>query len=487
MIKFYTGLLISLMTCSLTAQTFTEVTGTPFDGIDNNSIAFADIDNDNDMDVVVGPRMFKNNGNGSFEYESGWAMEGVICVAFADIDNDFDQDLIISWYSTTSQFEFTMNFYTDLYKNNGNGIFTHVQNTTFVPGGFGSINFADVDNDNDQDVIITGYTWYDWSLFGVLEDPQANLYLNDGTGIFSLASGNNLEGVGESAVAFGDVDGDNDLDVLITGYNANYVPVTNLYSNNGEGSFTLVQGTPFEGVSNGYFAVSAQGSIGFADIDNDNDPDIYISGLSGQGEVVTKLYSNNGTGAFVEILDIPFDGISYGSLAFADTDMDDDLDVLIAGYTGDESIAKLYNNNGSGIFTEVTGTPFEGISGRSIAIADIDGDSDQDVLIAGINEFDQKIVKLYKNLLVTTKVPEQSQVFEGNSIYPNPSQGQITVDLQELSDVIINVYSLSGSLVYHQENITGPQYQLDLNADAGIYILEVSTQQESQRSKLVKQ
>ncbi len=72
-------------------------------------------------------------------------------------------------------------------------------------------------------------------------------------------------------------------------------------------------------------------------------------------------------------------------------------------------------------------------------------------------------------------------------IYPNPSQGQITVDLKELSNVSINVYSLNGSRVYHQENINGPQFQFELNADAGIYILEVSTQQETQRYKLVKE
>ncbi|MEZ5083384.1 MAG: two-component regulator propeller domain-containing protein [Bacteroidales bacterium] len=72
-------------------------------------------------------------------------------------------------------------------------------------------------------------------------------------------------------------------------------------------------------------------------------------------------------------------------------------------------------------------------------------------------------------------------------IYPNPSQGQITVDLKELSNVSINVYSLNGSRIYHRENITGTQYQFELNADAGIYILEISTPTETQQYKLVKE
>ncbi len=84
---------------------------------------------------------------------------------------------------------------------------------------------------------------------------------------------------------------------------------------------------------------------------------------------------------------------------------------------------------------------------------------------------------------------DENKLSQNNAtrIYPNPSKGQITVDLKDLTDVSINVYSLSGSRIYHQENITGPQYQFELNADAGIYILEVSTQKETQRYKLVKE
>ena len=43
----------------------------------------------------------------------------------------------------------------------------------------------------------------------------------------------------------------------------------------------------------------------------------------------------------------------------------------------------LYSNYEGQIFTEQIGTPFDGVSNSAIAFADIDGDTDLDVLITG--------------------------------------------------------------------------------------------------------
>jgi hypothetical protein len=68
--------------------------------------------------------------------------------------------------------------------------------------------------------------------------------------------------------------------------------------------------------------------------------------------------------------------------AFSDIDGDGDQDVLITGQTSsNQAISKLYANDGIGVFTEVTSTPFEGVYNSSMAFSDIDGDGDQDVLI----------------------------------------------------------------------------------------------------------
>ena len=69
-------------------------------------------------------------------------------------------------------------------------------------------------------------------------------------------------------------------------------------------------------------------------------------------------------------------------MAFSDVNGDGTSDVLITGRSCPfVSIAKLYTNDGTGMFTEMPGTPFEGISDGSIAFTDINGDNDQDLLI----------------------------------------------------------------------------------------------------------
>lgn len=199
-----------------------------------------------------------------------------------------------------------------------------------------------------------------------------------------------FEGVIQSDVVFADIDGDNDLDVLISGTNTSGVKVTNLYNNDGLGAYTLVVGTPFPGVD--------FGDAAFADIDGDNDLDLIITGQVALNTGLTKLYINDGSGNFSEVLGTSFDNIFRSSVAFADIDGDNDQDLLITGEGNLLYIAKLYENDGSGTFTEVIGTPFIPVGYSDTAFADIDGDNDLDLLITGTGGFSIPIAtRLYTN------------------------------------------------------------------------------------------
>jgi hypothetical protein len=186
-----------------------------------------------------------------------------------------------------------------------------------------------------------------------------------------------FENVFASSIAFADVDGDGDQDVLISGFSNSFGAISKLYINDGKGKFTEKTDTPFSGV--------ADASIAFADIDGDNDQDVIISGTSflpfGPS---TKLYVNDGQGNFTEKTDTTFAEIANGSIAFADVDGDNDPDVLITGGSSFGSlISKLYINDGQGSYTEKTDTIFDGVSSSSIAFADVDGDNDPDLLVTG--------------------------------------------------------------------------------------------------------
>ena len=366
--------------------TFTEVMGTLFDGVINGSIAFSDVDGDTDQDVLITGlnnssvkiiKSFTNDGLGNFIELTLSPFNGVVSssIAFSDVDGDNDEDVLITGANNSYQ------FISKLYTNNGLGGFTEVLGTPFDGVVNGSIAFSDVDGDNDQDVLITGYSSSTQFI--------AKLYTNDGSGSFTEVTGTPFEGVRNSSIAFSDVDGDNDQDVLITGRNNSNQKISKLYTNNGSGSFTEVTGTTFIGVENG--------SITFSDVDGDTDQDVLITGLNSSNQKIAKLYTNNGSGSFTEVTGTPFVGVWSSSIAFSDVDGDTDQDVLITGYNSYPSITKLYTNDGSGSFTEVTGTPFEGVSSGSIAFSDVDGDNDQDVLITGGNSFGQRIAKLYTN------------------------------------------------------------------------------------------
>ncbi len=371
---------------------FSLVSNTPFDGVEKGSIGFADIDGDNDQDVLITgylgkdgsvpgiARLYINNGIGDYNLVKETPFEGTegASFVFADIDGDNDQDVLVAGLNYSNKRA------TKLYTNDGDGHYNEVIGTPF-DGVSGSIAFADIDGDNDQDVLITGFLGYGGSVRGI-----AKLYTNDGTGNFTIVNGTPFEGVAGSSIAFADIDGDNDQDVLITGINNSNQRIAKLYINDGTGTFTLKNNTPFDGV--------VDSSIGFADIDGDNDQDVLITGFNNSWKRTAKLYTNDGIGNFSLVSNTPFEGVFYSSIAFADIDGDNDQDVLITGQNElKEEIANLYSNDGTGKYTLINNTPFEELNLSSVTFSDIDRDNDQDVLITGYNLSDQRFSGLYLN------------------------------------------------------------------------------------------
>ena len=282
---------------------------------------------------------------------------------------------------------------------------------------------------------------------------------------FQEITGTPFDGVQQGSSAIADIDGDNDQDLLITGLTASNQRIAKLYANDGAGSFTLVTGTPFDGVT--------QGSIAFADIDGDNDQDVLITGLNGSGQRISKLYTNDGTGSFTLAIGTPFDGVMLSSIAFSDIDGDNDQDVLISGLNPSGGrIAKLYTNDGLGSFTLIAGTPFDGVQTSSIAFADIDGDNDQDALITGRNASDQFIAKLYNNnspqaSVITPDIASLADISEqcqSTPTAPTANMGALT----GTPDVAFPIISQGTTVVtwtYDDGNTTETQTQNIILAD----------------------
>ena len=361
-----------------------------FEGVFNGSVAFADVNGDTFQDVLItgesssGPisKLYINDGKDNFTELLNTPFIGVKqgSIAFSDIDNDGDQDVLITGDSSSTNFKRPIS---NIYTNDGSGGFILATSPSLVGVYRSSIAFSDIDADGDQDVLITGLS---------SNGLKAILYTNLG-GIFTEVTGTSFAGVGDSFIAFADVNGDMDQDVLITGYDKNGDSIAKLYINDGLGDFAEVT-TLFLGVE--------RGSVAFADIDGDGDQDVLITGYNwGSRRGSSKLYINGGRGNFTAVNN-PFEATEDSSIAFSDVDSDGDQDVLITGYSDSslKVISKLYSNNGNGIFTEVTGLPFEAVEYSSIAFADIDNDTKPDVLITG-SSYLGLISYLYRNLTNT--------------------------------------------------------------------------------------
>ena len=456
---------------TLSAQNFTEAPlPSDFDGV-AGTIAFSDVDGDNDFDLLITgdnnsfngiAKLYINDGQGNFSEVAGTPFEGVGAnnsIAFADVDGDNDPDVLITGRNNSFQ------KIAKLYINDGLGNFTEMLETPFDGVEESSIAFADIDGDNDPDVLITGRT----NSLG----NTAKLYTNDGQGNFSEVTETSILGVRNSSIAFSDVDGDNDPDLLITG--ENMVQITKLYINDGLGNFSEMPGTSFISVS--------LGSIAFSDIDGDNDPDVLITGTTNADDYISKLYTNDGQGNFSEVAGTPFDGVVISSIAFSDVDRDNDFDVLITGSTNGttNNIAKLYTNDGQGNFSEMMGTPFEEVWFSSIAFSDVDGDNDPDVLITGSINTGEYISKLYLNdLMVSSTDVEIPELNTEIITYPNPTAAnELKVDFNatENSFVTLKIYNLNGQLLSQQEVfiVVGSQtLSIDISdLSAGSYFVQM--------------
>jgi len=172
------------------------------------------------------------NGSGGFTQQNIIALEEAHAVLF-DWDNDGDLDL---WYEgadaggTNRQLR---------YQNN-NGVMTLFSNQTSNACDRGDVEVADTDNDGDFDVLVTG--WND-----TMNDQDSILYRNDGSGVFTSmfnAFSGAQPDVQWSSITFLYLNNDNDIDVVVTGWKGVVEYISQSYLGNGNNTFSYLEELP---------------------------------------------------------------------------------------------------------------------------------------------------------------------------------------------------------------------------------------------------
>jgi len=373
--------------------------------------AFFDYDNDGDQDLLTvgGLRpetLYDNDGTGHFTARTDLQIidelrkYGTMGVTTGDIDNDGWTDVLITTLDGPGP-DGRVDAPCLLLRNLGNGQFANIseqagiQRTVFSH----SASFLDINNDGFLDIYVSGHVneprlksdstglvvAYDHDCYRNL------LYINQGNLTFQeqgVAYGLDDTGCGLAQINT-DYDQDGDQDIYLANDFGMFIEPNALFQNDyPNAAFSNMNQE--KGTGLGMFAMGVAAS----DYDQDGDLDYYITNIG-----ANALIQQQDDGSFLEVAaaaGVANEKLDDGDLnttgwgtAFVDIDHDgwDDLFVsnghigtLQQYLTGRNDPNKLYRNRGDGTFEDISAQA--GIEdrqiGRGLAVADVDGDGDQD-------------------------------------------------------------------------------------------------------------
>lgn len=343
---------------------------------DTRSVAWGDWDGDQDLDLAVGnsanqPNTVYQNDNGSLVL--AWtapAGNQTRSVAWGDFDGDGDQDLAVG------NGENNGGRANQLYRNTGGNLSLYNGFTDNFPSNTYAVAWGDYDGDQDLDLAV-----------GNFESNQFNrIYINR-HGVFTQTVTFGPSSDQTRSLAWGDFDQDYDLDLLVGNYNGD----SKIFVNNGGSFSSMTLPAP-----NAPCPRDAQG-VAWGDWDGDGDLDVALGNAGSSGCV--QVLQNDG-GVFTSVFQSVEGGLDVRSVAWGDWDGDGDLD-LAAGVSGQfGGRNRIYTNTGSGLTRAWVAPNETAESTRSVAWGDYDLDGDLDLAVGSAqepNETNRVYVNIWNN------------------------------------------------------------------------------------------
>jgi hypothetical protein len=431
-----------------------------------NTIAAADFDGDNDVDIVATSfdgnyiSWFENDGNQNFTEHNLIQNFGQPKVDVAFIDNDLDYDIIASSQTGGKIVWF---------ENDGHAQFTeHVIIDNWVSAGF--VYAKDQIRGIDLDINDDGFT--DFIATATLNGNKISWFENDGNQNFTEHILKENWYWVRRASAY-DIDNDSDMDIVAAAKVGEII----WFENDGNEFFTE------------HLVVSGWGepnAVLVEDINKDGFNDLVATSVVAN-EVV--WFQNDGNQNFTKnIIKGQYNG-AYG-LDIADIDNDNDIDVIATAWIA--GLGSIFENDGNQNFTEhvfCTG----GYELLHLFVTDLNLDNDKDILgVCYAPNIPQ--LRWWENNS-TVGVEEINSLpldFELLQNHPNPFNPttKISYQIPECSFVAVKVFDALGKEIKTlvNENETAGKHKIEWDAKglpSGIYFYQLYTADYVETKKMI--
>ena len=374
-------------------------------------ILLADLDGDNDLDLLNGSRGEDNeyqlNATGSLighKYDaqekrmiridrerktvgslSNFNINFISDIKVGLINSDEYVDVIINRYESDGSNALYVHFGKAPLNGGSSNLNeqTLVYDQTRVGDGLydGKIKIADINNDGQIEIIQIGNS-NDNQTSGI---PQLFVYsyLKDSNSFEKKDYSEQIANLSNSSFDLGDYDNDQDIDLVITGFDQSNGLKTFLYKNITEsGEDFNIQ------VDNENLVATRDGSIDFFDFDSDGDLDILITGTGINGDIF-EIYVNklNEELDWARLNSVDLPGLRKSKIEYGDFNGDGYSDLLYSGIqSGYGKISELREYDSFSNNYVTSSFNIGEIVDADVEFGDIDGDGDLDFVLSGTNK-----------------------------------------------------------------------------------------------------